>query len=165
MSPQPSTKTVTAATTDSTSSMKVRVPALGINAPVQPVGIDRDGNMAVPSTAFTAGWYRLGPAPGQSGDAVLTCHNTWSGASRALCYNLHTVSVGADVETQNVGGGVHHWTIESIQRVPFSARPAGLFATTGPPRLSIITCDGDWDPVHQTYAFRLIVNARLADTG
>jgi hypothetical protein len=73
--------------------------------------------------------------------------------------------MGADVETQNVGGVVHHWTIDSIQRVPFSDRPVGLFAIGGPPRLSIITCDGDWDSVHQTYALRVIVNARLANTG
>src|SRR5258708_1070553 len=64
------------------------IQSLGIDGQVLPVGVDKDGNMDVTKTAFTAGWYHLGPAPAQGGDAVITCHTERYSLVRALCYNL-----------------------------------------------------------------------------
>jgi hypothetical protein len=144
---------------------RLRIPALEIDADVLPVGIAKDGNMDVTTTAFTVGWYRYGPAPGRAGDAVMTCHNQWEGAPHALCYDLHSVSPGTDVLTTNADGTLHHWKVASIDSVPYDSVVPGLFATTGAARLSIITCGGDWDSARQIFSLRVIVSARLADGG
>ena len=44
----------------------LRIPSLGIDAPVRAVGVDADGEMEVPA-ATDVGWYRFGPAPGARG--------------------------------------------------------------------------------------------------
>ena len=119
--------------------------------------------MQVTENAFTAGWFDLGPLPGAGGDAVETCHNQWYTAPRALCYNLHNVALGADVITRNPDGAVHHWKVTSVRTVAYNASVPGLFATTGPPRLSIITCGGTWLPKQQIFTQRVIVDASLAD--
>jgi hypothetical protein len=142
----------------------LRIPSLGIDGEVVPVGIDKDGNMGVPPAPSKAGWYRLGPILGHAGDAVLDCHNVWYGNTPALCYNLHDIAPRADIYTIGADGTLGHWRVEGIDRVPYSTAPAGLFDSTGSPRLSIITCDGIWDATHQTFAERVIVHARPADS-
>src|SRR5215218_8830716 len=39
--------------------VRIRLPALGVDAPVAPVGIDDQGQMAVPLDVATVGWYRF----------------------------------------------------------------------------------------------------------
>ena len=45
--------------------VRVRLPALGVDAPVAPVGVDGRGRMEVPFDVDTVGWYRFGPGPGR----------------------------------------------------------------------------------------------------
>src|SRR5207249_4378956 len=47
---------------------------IGVDALIQPVGKDRDGAMASPSSLDAVGWFNRGPAPGQSGDAAIDGH-------------------------------------------------------------------------------------------
>src|SRR6476661_5693010 len=48
---------------------------LGIDMRVVPVGVARDGEMALPATPAQVGWYRYGPRPGDgSGATVLAAH-------------------------------------------------------------------------------------------
>ena len=55
--------------------VRVRLPALGVDAPVAPVGVDDRGRMAVPLDVATVGWYRFGSGPGATeGSAVLSGH-------------------------------------------------------------------------------------------
>ena len=55
--------------------VRVRLPALGVDAPVTPVGVDDRGRMDVPFDIRTVGWYRFGPGPGATtGSAVLSGH-------------------------------------------------------------------------------------------
>jgi sortase (surface protein transpeptidase) len=41
----------------------------------------------------------------------------------------------------------------------------GVFATTGPARLTLITCVGYWDPRVGQYSQRLLVDASYVGTG
>jgi hypothetical protein len=54
--------------------VRLAVPALGVDAPVEPVGIRDDGQMALPDDVDRLGWYRFGPVPGAEGSAVLAGH-------------------------------------------------------------------------------------------
>ncbi len=117
--------------------------------------------MDVTKTADTVGWYRLGPLPGQAGDAVMTCHNQWYGVARALCYDLATISPGADVYTRTADRITRRWRVDGVRTVAYDATVPDLFSSAGPPRLSIITCGGDWDAARQNFSLRVIVSARL----
>ena len=49
---------------------RVRVPALGIDAPVDPVVVNGEGALAVPDDVHRLGWWSAGPAPGAGAGTV-----------------------------------------------------------------------------------------------
>jgi hypothetical protein len=55
--------------------VSIAVPAAGVDARVVPVGLGTDGAMEVPEVDL-AGWYRLGPRPGERGPAVIVATST-----------------------------------------------------------------------------------------
>src|SRR5579864_1086732 len=50
------------------------IPAIGLSASVESVGLTKTGAMAVPSNTNNVGWFSLGYRPGEVGNAVLTGH-------------------------------------------------------------------------------------------
>lgn len=51
------------------------IPSIHLTAPIEPVGIDATGAMAVPpGTSNAVGWYEYGTIPGQRGSAVIDAH-------------------------------------------------------------------------------------------
>src|SRR3989338_5726817 len=52
--------------------VRLRVPKLDIDAHIQEVGINTQGNMAAPTNFVDAGWYKHGTVPGFVGSAVIT---------------------------------------------------------------------------------------------
>ena len=42
--------------------------------------------------------------------------------------------------------------------------PPGMFEPYGPPRLTLITCDGQFNDTDKTYANRLVVEASFSGT-
>jgi LPXTG-site transpeptidase (sortase) family protein len=125
------------------------------------VGVDKSGAMAVTNESYDVGWYKLGPAPGDPGDAVIDGHLDWYDTSRAVFFNLKNMRVGDDIEVQRVDGVSHHFKVTNVQSVAYNATVAGLFTPTGPARLSLITCGGQWDFKKGEYLQRVIVDSVL----
>jgi LPXTG-site transpeptidase (sortase) family protein len=137
------------------------IPRIGVNATVVPVGVDSTGAMGVTSQSNDTGWYKLGPAPGDAGDAVIDGHLDWYDTSRAVFYSLKELQIGDDIEVQRVDGVSHHFKVTRVQSVAYNATVPGLFATSGPPRLSLITCGGQWDIRLGQYLQRVVVDSSL----
>jgi len=135
--------------------------SIGVNAPVVAVGVDKSGAMDVTKSSYDTGWYKLGPAPGDPGDAVIDGHLDWYDTSRAVFYNLRDLRVGDDIEVQRLDGVSHHFTVTGIQTVAYNATVPGLFAAGGPARLSLITCGGPWSKTLSQYLERVVVDSAL----
>jgi hypothetical protein len=71
------------------------------------------------------------------------------------------VQIGDDVEVQRLDGVSHHFKVTKVQSVGYNAVVPGLFAPTGPARLSLITCGGQWDVTKGEYLQRVIVDSIL----
>ncbi len=136
------------------------VRSIGVNAQVLPVGVT-DGAMGVTNESYDVGWYKLGPAPGDPGDAVIDGHLDWYDTSRAVFYNLKNLQVGDDIEVQRLDGISHHFKVTNVHSVAYNATVPGLFDNTGPSRLSLITCGGQWDFKKLQYLQRVIVDSTL----
>src|SRR4051794_22652346 len=54
--------------------VRLIIPSLGINAKIRSVGITSKGLMDVPKNLSEVGWYKYGPIPGGSGNAVIDGH-------------------------------------------------------------------------------------------
>lgn len=135
--------------------------SIGVNAPVLGVGVDKSGAMGVTNESYDVGWYNRGPAPGDPGDAVIDGHLDWYNTSHAVFFNLKNVQIGDDVEVQRLDGVSHHFKVTKVQSVGYNAVVPGLFAPTGPARLSLITCGGQWDVTKGEYLQRVIVDSIL----
>lgn len=64
--------------------VRLVIAAIGINAPVEPVGVQANGDLATPTQNRweDVGWYAAGPRPGERGSAVMDGHVDRTGEAR-----------------------------------------------------------------------------------
>jgi len=137
---------------------RLLIPRLGVDAQIQVVGKDRNGAMSSPNSLETVGWFNGGPLPGRAGDAVIAGHLGLP-SEPAVFSNLRLLRPGDSVQVVWSDGSVAEFTVTTSEQVAASAHPPGVFAKGGAPRLTLITCDGQWDQASRSYTDRLIVTA------
>lgn len=143
--------------------VRIRIPAIGIDTDIQQVGVNGTGNMAVPSNYTDTGWYKYGPAPGESGSAVIAGHvNNGLGLS-GVFEHLGDLEVGDDVFIERADGTTVRFVVTGSRIYPYTDAPAEvIFNPTGSVRLNLITCEGRWVKEDKTYDQRLVVFTKLA---
>lgn len=142
---------------------RLRIPVLGVDAPVVPVGLEPDGSMELPG-ASEAGWYQpTGVLPGSStGSAVLAAHVDHRGR-RGVFFDLRALPEGAEVFVSGPDGRERRFVVDTRFQVDKDALPAEeLFRTTGPPTLTLITCGGTFDRSVRHYRDNIVVRATPA---
>ena len=93
--------------------VRVRLPALGVDAPVTPVGVDDRGRMDVPFDIRTVGWYRFGPGPGATtGSAVLSGHVDDRDQGYGAFHRLGDLAPGDPVAVDLADGGVVSYRVD-----------------------------------------------------
>jgi LPXTG-site transpeptidase (sortase) family protein len=142
--------------------VRVRIPALGIDAGVAALGVADDGEMEVPKDARTVAWYEYGPSPGQDGSAVLAAHVDYNGA-RGIFFDLARLAAGDEVVVELVGGRTRRFTVEEQASVAKEVLPIDeLFRREGAPTLTLITCGGEFDAAARSYRSNVVVRAAPA---
>lgn len=138
-------------------SMRLRIARIGVDAPIQGVGLAADGSMAVPKNPFETGWYELGPRPGSIGSAVITGHVDSPTGAPAVFADLDKLVVG-DVITVEDEGVSHTFRVREIRIYPAEADATEIFTSTdGKAHLNLITCFGSWDTDAKQYTDRLVI--------
>jgi LPXTG-site transpeptidase (sortase) family protein len=136
------------------------VPSIKVDAPVEPVGMDAQGRMGVPSQASNVAWYRLGSAPGDVGDAVIAGHLDWT-SGPAVFWSLGRMRKGDQITVVRADGSSVRFVTDASTMVPYDSPTDAFFTRAGPPSLTLITCAGAWDRQRGTYLQRLVVHATL----
>ena len=141
--------------------VRLVVPARGIDAPVDPVGVEPQGEMALPADVDRVGWYRFGPTPGAAeGSAVLAGHVDDAEQGLGALAPLRTAEPGDGVVVTDADGAVTRWSVVGRELVEKPAVPlTELFARTGTPRLVLITCGGPFDADLRSYRDNVVVVA------
>jgi hypothetical protein len=138
----------------------VQLGTAGIDSAVRPVGVTPDGQMALPDTPEVLGWDRFAPAPGAgTGSVVLAGHLDSVRYGLGPLVGLREVEVGDGARVTRSDGTVEDYTVVDVRRFERSALPEELFARTGPERLRIITCGGEYVPDQGGYQQNLVVTA------
>ncbi len=141
--------------------VEVKLPSIGIDAPVIAVGVDDQRLLEVPS-ATDAGWYRYGSSPGDAGSTVLAAHVDFEGVPGTF-FELAQAAPGSSVLVETDDGVVHRYVVETVVLHDKAALPADiLFSTDGAEVLHLITCGGVFDAAARTYLGNLVVTARPA---
>ncbi|WP_318241278.1 class F sortase [Cellulomonas avistercoris] len=141
--------------------VRIVVPDLGLDMPIDAVGVADDGSMEIPQDAGRAGWYRYGPAPATpEGATVVAAHvDSWTTGIGPFS-RLRDVSPGARVEVTTSDGVVHVYAVRDVAQVPKSDAPVEQwFDRTGAPRIVLVTCGGAFDREVGHYADNVAVTA------
>lgn len=141
--------------------VRVRVGDLGIDMPVTPTGLAPDGSMGLDPDPAIAAWYQYGPSPSsEEGATVIAAHVD------SLIYDLGpfaalaNASAGQQVMVTTSDGLDHGYLIESVQLIDKVSVPWDqIFDRTGPARLILVTCGGEFDYDTRHYLGSLIVTA------
>ena len=140
--------------------VRVQIPALGVDSVVDPVGVAPDGQMAIPEDVDRLGWYRFGPVPGEDGSAVVAGHVDDREQGLGALAPLREASVGTEIVVTDAAGTTTRWRVVSRELITKQVLPLDrLFARTGPPRLTLITCGGPFLPEFRSYRDNVVVVA------
>ncbi|MFB7371019.1 class F sortase [Streptomyces sp. NPDC056222] len=142
----------------------IAVPAITIEAPVLGLGLDASGRLGTPPAddPRIVGWYKDGPAPGESGTAVVVGHrDTRTGP--AIFLNLDSLAPGNTVRVARADGRVAVFTVDKVRTYTKEQFPdREVYGSTGRPELRLLTCGGSFDP-KKGYASNIVVYAHLTD--
>lgn len=143
--------------------VRLRIPALTLDAGIVRVGLDADGRMDAPPTYDEAAWYEIGPPPGQIGNAVIAGHLD-SKTGPAIFYRLRELDAGDDIWIVLDDGSERRFIVAKTAVYPVDGAPLGqIFGPTAGRHLNLITCDGSFDRVSQQYNERLVIFAMMAE--
>lgn len=141
--------------------VRLRIPALAIDAPVTPTAIDlRHGVLGVPVDVHRLAWWRDGALPGsRSGTVLVAGHVDSARQGRGALFPLPTARPGELVGLTGAGGRTFTYRIASVRRYPKALLPASVFSRSGRARLVLVTCGGPFDAATGHYLDNIVVTA------
>jgi LPXTG-site transpeptidase (sortase) family protein len=139
---------------------RLRIPSIGVDAPVAGVGILPDGSMGVPNNLWVAAWLSSGARPGQAGNAVIAGHRGIGGPG--LFAHLEKVRPGDRIRVSDASNGELVYQVTRVALLDMSMDSQVLvFAPTTEQQLVLVTCYGQYSRTTLTYDHRLVVFGRL----
>ena len=141
--------------------VKLRIPAIGLSVSVSALGLNPDGTVQVPTDFQEAGWFRLGPSPGQVGSAVILGHvDSYRGP--AVFFRLRSLRAGDRVEVSLANGVVAHFVVRRVALYPKERFPARrVYASRGHSTLQLVTCGGEFDTRTRSYLSNVVAYTSL----
>jgi hypothetical protein len=139
--------------------VRLRIPAAGMDSPLQRLGRASDRTIEVPNDFGTAGWFAEGSRPGQPGPAVMLGHVA-SKAGPGVFWGLSRLTPGTDVLVDRADGSTIRFRVSRLLRVLKTGFPTDLvYAPTLEPSLRLVTCGGGFDHARGSYLDNVIVYA------
>jgi sortase (surface protein transpeptidase) len=145
--------------------VRLEIPAIGVNAAVEAVGVLSNGDLETPAVHpwVDVGWFAAGPVPGEPGSAVIDGHLDRPGAYPATFWYLSNMHVGDAVMVVSAQGVTKRFRVTRVAFYPPQAAPLQeIFGNTSGTYLNLITCAGDWIPSQHQTTLRLVVYTVLA---
>lgn len=142
--------------------VKLIIPAIGINANIQYLGVNQAGEMEIPNNIIDVGWFKLGSKPGEKGSAVIAGHLNGVGDESGVFANLDKLKTGDKLEVQDDGGKVLTFVVWKTGVYDFGYADE-VFSRNDGVYLNLITCDGEWDKSKNSYKQRLVVFTKIVN--
>lgn len=140
--------------------VRIRIPSIGVTAPLVRLGLATDGTLEVPRFE-DAGWYTGRSRPGEPGPSVIAAHFD-STTGPAVFYRLRELAPGAEILVDYREGTVRFVSrsSESFEKNTFPT--SRVYGPTIGPELRLITCEGRFDRRTRSYQSNLVVWAAPA---
>ena len=137
--------------------MRIQIPSIGVDAPVEVKSIDANGVMQNPSSSDAVAWYDFTSRPEDRGNAVFAGHLDYAGVGPAVFWKLGSLSTGDEVKVTLGDGSIVKYRVNGVRSVPADADASDIVASGDVAKITIITCEGSFDPASQNYNKRTIV--------
>lgn len=143
---------------------RLSIPKLGIDAPVEYVGMDAKGNMDVPKNDNNVAWFEPGFRPGTKGNSVMAGHLDTRTGAPAVFYKLDTLEKGDRILVRGADGSSKTFIVTHKATYPYNEFPlVEVFGPSDTPRLNLITCEGRFDSTARNYSHRVVVYSELTE--
>jgi sortase (surface protein transpeptidase) len=145
--------------------VRLVIPDMGIDMAIGPVGVQADGQMAVPDDVDAVGWYKFGSVPGSSsGTTVLASHvDSWAEGVGPFARLREQARIGTWINVYRSDGSVRSYTVVDNRMIPKTDLPVDLlFNRTGEHRLVLVTCGGRFQRDIGRYTDNIVVTAAPA---
>lgn len=140
---------------------RIRIPAIGVDASMTPLGLRDDGSIEVPTDFAETGWWVDGPEPGETGPAVVLGHVD-STAGPAVFFDLDELAPGDAIHVDRMDGTTVTYVVDRTEQHAKGAFPTEqVYGSTAEPVLRLVTCGGRFDRDRRSYDDNVIVFARL----
>ena len=138
----------------------LRIPALDQHAPINPAGVEDNGEMEVPDNVTDVAWYKYGSAPGNAGSAVLAAHVDLAGQGPGVFFELRDLEPGSVIYIDFDDGTTEAYVAEARAIYDKEDLPTeAIFSRDGPPVLTLVTCGGGFNQRLRRYDSNVVVYA------
>ncbi|MDQ6658842.1 MAG: class F sortase [Actinomycetota bacterium] len=144
---------------------RLRIPAIGVDSPVQALGLNADDTLQVPAPGphyNEAAWYDGSPTPGQLGASVLEGHVDSAANGPSVFFKLGALKPGDPIYVTRRDGTTAVFTVNAVRRYPKNAFPTNtVYGAVDHAALRLITCGGTFDRNSGHYVDNIVVFAHL----
>jgi LPXTG-site transpeptidase (sortase) family protein len=135
--------------------VRLLIPSIKINAPIEFVGLTSSGLMDVPKKLADVAWYKFGPRPGNAGSAVIAGHRGRPHLIPIVFDNLYKLHKGDLVNVRESDGRVISFVVQTTRLYSADASAPEVFGSTSGSHLNLITCI--WNNAKRVFDKRLVV--------
>jgi hypothetical protein len=139
--------------------VRIEIPAIGVDAPVIPLGLNPDRTLEVPANYGDTGWWSGGPRPGERGPAVIAGHVD-SHTGPAVFFRIGELRPGDPIAVVRRDGTRARFTVlgsEQYRKADFPTER--VYGRTRGATLRLITCSGEFDRASGHYLDNTVVYA------
>lgn len=151
----------TSAPVSTAAPVRLRIPAIGVDAPFQRLHVNAAGVLQAPTIADHVGWWSEGVRPGAVGAAVIAGHLD-NILGPAVFVDLHRLKRGDEVRVVLADRSVLHFRVTDsgvVAKARFPTR--AVYGAVPDAELRLITCNDPFDPASHSYSANLVVSAVL----
>ncbi|WP_171111360.1 MULTISPECIES: class F sortase [Streptomyces] len=142
----------------------IRIPAIQVDAPITPVGLDAAGWVDAPPAEDPnlAGWFTGAVSPGEKGTAVVVGHVD-NQLGPAVFYGLGALNRGNRIEVVRQDGKTAVFEVYGVEVFAKDNFPGDrVYGSKGVPELRVITCGGGFSK-QNGYDGNVVAFARLVE--
>ncbi|MFG2590589.1 class F sortase [Streptomyces sp. NPDC048438] len=144
--------------------VRIRIPGIGVDAPMTGLGLTADGSLDAPPAGNRnlAGWFEGGTPPGAKGTAIVAGHVD-NAEGPSVFYGLGSLKKGAGVEIDRGDGSTAVFSVDAVEVYEKDEFPdKRVYGATPHASLRLITCGGGFSR-ETGYQGNVVAYAHLAE--
>ena len=148
-------------TNTATEPNRIIIPDIGVNAPIESLGLTRDNAVDVPKSLLTTAWFNQSSKPGNRGPAMIVGH--YSAYGKAVFSNLKKLTAGQKIIVTDSNNKQFTFSVTKNVSYPQAEVPMAelLGNKNSKPRLEVITCGGSYIKGQRDFTNRTVVTAEI----